>query len=83
MAYVITDNCKMDFLCADDCSTSAIHPTKDEPDANSVTQLFIDPEACIDCGSCVALCPNDAIFPIDDLPADKAQFAQKNAAHFG
>jgi len=82
MAYVITDACTKDFLCAESCSTYAIHPTKDEADAGTVSQLFIDPDACIDCGSCAAECPSNAIFVADELPADKAQFAALNAAHF-
>jgi NAD-dependent dihydropyrimidine dehydrogenase PreA subunit len=82
MAYVITDACVKDFLCAPECSTNAIHPMSDEEGADAVSQLFINPDECIDCGSCVAVCPSDAIFPIDELPADKAAFAEKNAAHF-
>ncbi|HEY0306556.1 MAG TPA: ferredoxin family protein [Acidobacteriaceae bacterium] len=82
MPYVITDACTKDFLCADSCSTAAIHPTQDEADAGTVSQLFIDPDACIDCGSCAAECPSGAIFTSDELPADKAHFADLNAAHF-
>jgi NAD-dependent dihydropyrimidine dehydrogenase PreA subunit len=82
MAYVITDACVKDFLCAPECSTNAIHPMSDEEGADAVPQLFINPDECIDCGSCIAVCPSDAIFPLDELPADKAAFAEKNAAHF-
>jgi len=82
MAYVITDACVKDFICSTECSTDAIHPLKDEDGADTVTQLFINPDECIDCGSCIAVCPSDAIFPIDELPADKADFAEKNAAYF-
>lgn len=81
MAYVITDACVKDFLCATECSTYAIHPTKDEPNADT-TQLFINPDECIDCGNCISICPSGAIYPLDELPADKADFAEKNAAHF-
>jgi hypothetical protein len=28
------------------------------------------------------VCQSNAIFPIDELPADKAAFAEKNAAYF-
>lgn len=82
MAYVITDKCVKDFLCVDACTTDAIHPTKDEPSADTVTQLFINANDCIDCGSCISVCVSDAIFPEADLPADKAGFAGKNAAYF-
>jgi NAD-dependent dihydropyrimidine dehydrogenase PreA subunit len=82
MPYVITDACQKDFLCATECATTAIHPLSDEADANTVSQLFINPDECIDCGSCISICPSNAIYPIDELPADKADFAEKNAAHF-
>jgi len=83
MAYVITDACEKDFLCVDSCSTYAIHPAKDEAGSDEVSQLFINPDECIDCGNCITTCPHDAIYPLDELPADKADFAAKNAAHFG
>ena len=82
MAYVITDACAKDFLCASECSTDAIHPLKDEPAGYTVTQLFINPDECIDCGNCISICPSGAIYPIDELPAEKAEFAEKNAAYF-
>jgi NAD-dependent dihydropyrimidine dehydrogenase PreA subunit len=44
--------------------------------------LFINPDECIDCGNCASICAQEAIFSIDDLPADKAQFAAKNKAYF-
>lgn len=82
MAYVITDACQKDFLCAAECTTTAIHPMSDEAGADTVSQLFINPDECIDCGNCISICPSNAIFPIDELPADKAEFAAKNAAYF-
>jgi ferredoxin len=82
MAYVITDACIKDFACVDGCPSDAIHPTQSDADAETVSQLFINPDDCIDCGSCADTCPQGAIFPIDDLPADKAQFAEKNQAHY-
>jgi len=32
---------------------------------------YINPADCMDCGGCVAECPTNSIFAIDDLPADK------------
>jgi ferredoxin len=81
MAYVITDACTKDFVCVEGCATNAIHPTQEE-DATNVTQLFINPDECIDCGNCAANCPSGAIFTVEELPADKAEFAEKNAAYF-
>lgn len=82
MAYVITDNCIKDGLCLDACPNESIRPLATDADYETVTQLFINPEECLDCGACVSACTSDAIFPLDELPADKAQFAEINAAHF-
>ena len=82
MAYVITDACIKDFICATECSTAAIAPMEGDAAAGTVSQLFINPDVCIDCGSCISSCEHGAIFSIDDLPADKAQFTAKNKAYF-
>ena len=82
MAYVITDACIKDFVCAAECSTAAIAPTADDAAAGSVAQLFINPDECIDCGNCADLCAQNAIFPGDELPEEKAQFAKMNKAYF-
>jgi ferredoxin len=81
MAYVITDACTKDFICASECATAAIAPAS-AGNAAGVSQLFINPDECIDCGNCASVCPSNAIFSLDDLPADKAQFADKNKAYF-
>lgn len=52
------------------------------PAAGTVSQVFINPDECIDCGNCADLCAQNAIFPTDELPADKAHFAEKNRAYF-
>jgi len=83
MAYVITDSCAKDNLCLDSCPSEAIHPTKDEPAYATVTQLFINPAECLDCGACAPECPTNSIFAAEELPADKAEFAAKNAEFFG
>jgi NAD-dependent dihydropyrimidine dehydrogenase PreA subunit len=82
MAYVITDACTKDFECVKVCPVDCIHPKEDEPKVAEAKQLFIEPEACIDCGACVPVCPTSAIFPVDELPADKAQFAQLNIDYY-
>lgn len=83
MAYVIVDTCTKDNLCVDACPVDCIHPKQDEGDYEATTQLFIDPEACIDCGACIPVCPTNSIFILEELPADKADFAGKNAAYYG
>jgi NAD-dependent dihydropyrimidine dehydrogenase PreA subunit len=82
MAYVVTDACTKDFVCVEECSTAAIAPRSGDAKAGTVSQVFINPDECIDCGNCADLCAQNAIYPIDDLPADKVQFAEKNQAYF-
>jgi NAD-dependent dihydropyrimidine dehydrogenase PreA subunit len=82
MAYVITDACTKDLECVAVCPVDCIHPKDDAPDFAATSQLYIDPETCIDCGACVPVCPVTAIHPVEELPEDKAQFAQVNADWF-
>jgi len=82
MAYVITDTCTKDMLCVDTCPSDSIHPRADEADFEAATQLFINPELCMDCGACVPVCTTNSIFPVEEVPADKAKFVELNAKHF-
>lgn len=82
MAYVITDSCIKDELCVEVCPTDCIHPKKDEPKFEAATQLYIDPAGCIDCGACIPACTSDSIFTAEDLPEDKKEFLEKNAAYY-
>ncbi|MGB0064457.1 MAG: ferredoxin family protein [Terracidiphilus sp.] len=82
MAFVVTDACIKDFLCVAECSTAAIAPAAGDAAAATVSQVFINPDECIDCGNCTSICESNAIFALEDLPADKADFAEKNRAYF-
>ena len=84
MTYIIAEPCidEKDASCVDACPVDCIHPTKDEPEFESATQLYIDPDECIDCGACVDPCPVDAIFDEADLPAEWDNFIQTNADYF-
>ena len=82
MPYVITDACTKDFVCVAECATASIAPAVDHPDAASVTQLFINPDECIDCGNCADICAQHAIFAVEDLPAGKEHFAETNKTYF-
>jgi Fe-S-cluster-containing hydrogenase component 2 len=53
-----------------------------DPAAATVSQVYINPEDCIACGNCASICAQSAIFALDELPADKAGFAEKNRAYF-
>lgn len=72
MAYVIAEPCidHMDQTCVEVCPVDCI---SFDPDRDR--KLHIDPDACIDCGSCEASCPNDAIFRADKLPREWAAYA--------
>src|SRR6202158_3802158 len=76
MAYVIAEPCigTKDTACVDACPVDCIHPKKSttyddgRPTFDEVSQLYIDPVECIDCGACVPVCPVSAIFVLDDHP---------------
>jgi NAD-dependent dihydropyrimidine dehydrogenase PreA subunit len=60
-----------------------IHPKKNttyddgRPTFDEVSQLYIDPIECIDCGACVPVCPVSAIFALDDLPDKWKHFTRR------
>jgi ferredoxin--NADP+ reductase len=82
MAYVITQSCCNDAICAAVCPTRCIHPTPDEPGYDDAEMLYIDPRACIDCDACVTVCPVDAIYPLSEIPAELARYEKINAEYF-
>jgi ferredoxin len=43
------------------------------------SQLYIDPEHCIDCEACIPECPVEAIFLDADVPAKWTNFISLNA----
>jgi NAD-dependent dihydropyrimidine dehydrogenase PreA subunit len=84
MPYVIAEPCigNKDASCVDVCPVDCIHPTRDEPEFETVAQLYIDPDECIDCDACVEACPFDATFPDDQLPSNWADYAERNRAFY-
>jgi ferredoxin len=85
MAHIIAQPCigTKDASCVAVCPVDCIHPTKDEAaEFAKVEMLYIDPDACIDCGLCVDECPVTAIFPQEDLPAEWSEFIEKNAQYY-
>lgn len=82
MTYVVTDLCTKCMKCAGVCPVTCIHPGQGEEGLDRVPQVYINPDECISCGACAGECPVSAIFPDEDLPADKKQFAQTNAAYY-
>lgn len=82
MAYVITDACVKDFVCVAECATGAIAPAAGDPAAATLSQVYINPDECIDCGNCATVCANNAVYAECDLPAEKEHFAGINKLYF-
>ena len=82
--YVITEPCigTKDTACVDVCPVDCIHPRKDEPGYADSTMLFIDPDACIDCGACQPACPVEAIYRDEDVPKKWQDYIALNADHY-
>ena len=80
MTYIITEPCinVKDTACVDVCPVDCIHPRKDEPEFPEVTQLYINPDECIDCGACEPACPVAAIFPEEEVPEKWKNYIQIN-----
>ena len=76
--YVITEACigVKDATCVDVCPAACIHTTPDAP------QYYIDPDVCIACEQCVLVCPVNAIFLDDELPAHLQEYLEVNARFF-
>jgi NAD-dependent dihydropyrimidine dehydrogenase PreA subunit len=84
MGYVIAQPCigVKDTACVAVCPVDCIHPTASEAGFDAAEQLFIDPVVCVNCHLCIDECPVRAIFPDDDVPAQWAEFIERNAAHY-
>jgi len=78
MAYVIAEPCigTKDKSCVDVCPVDCIHGKDDDP------QLYIDPDECINCGACEAVCPVQAIFEEGMLPPQWESFIAVNRDYF-
>jgi NAD-dependent dihydropyrimidine dehydrogenase PreA subunit len=73
MAYVIAQPCVdvKDKACVDECPVDCIYEGQ--------RMLYIHPEECVDCGACEPVCPTQAIYYEDDLPAEWADYLRANA----
>jgi NAD-dependent dihydropyrimidine dehydrogenase PreA subunit len=76
LAFVITEPCVdvMDQACMRICPVACIHF-----DAGKDRKLYIDPDACIDCGACAPVCPVQAIDADFDLPPPWGAYADIDA----
>lgn len=79
MAYVIAEPCidRSDQSCVAVCPVDCI-----SSDLTVDRKFYIDPDGCIDCGSCETACPNQAIFRADQLPPQWVDFAWIDAAWY-
>lgn len=79
MSYVIAEPCvdRMDQSCVQVCPVDAIHSQEGVD-----RKLYIDPDTCMECGTCAAACPNGAIYQADSLPSQFADYAWLDAAWF-
>ena len=95
MAYVITSKCAgcLDSACVDVCPCDCIVgpvpldelravPAKDRGARFPGIQMFIHPDECVDCGACVPVCPEEAIYADADVPAEHAADIERNARFF-
>jgi NAD-dependent dihydropyrimidine dehydrogenase PreA subunit len=79
MAYVIAEPC----IDRNDQSCVAVCPVDCISSVEGVDRKFyIDPDNCIDCGSCEQACPNGAIFAAEALPVEWAGFAWVDATWY-
>lgn len=78
MAYIIAEPCVgvKDKACVEVCPVDCIKGTETD------TQLYINPDECIDCGACEPVCPVSAIFIQEELPEKWAQYTEINKKYF-
>ncbi|OLT21705.1 ferredoxin [Ornithinimicrobium sp. CNJ-824] len=76
MTYVIAQPCidVVDRACVEECPVDCIYEGE--------RALYIHPDECVDCGACEPVCPVEAIYYEDDLPAEFTPYLQDNADFF-
>lgn len=76
MTYVIALPCVdlKDKACIEECPVDCIY----EGDR----MLYIHPDECVDCGACEPVCPTEAIFYEDDVPAEFEEYKAANKDFF-
>ena len=83
MAYIIVPElCTKDNLCFEACPEACISPAEGDANYEASESLFINPDGCTDCSVCVVVCPSDAIYLADDVPAEYTDAIAKNKAYF-
>jgi ferredoxin len=76
MTYVIASACidVKDGACQTACPVECIY--------EGGRMMYIQPDECINCGLCLSVCPVDAIFAEEDLPAEERSYLKINVEFF-
>ena len=76
MTYVIAEPCidVLDRACVEECPVDCIY--------EGARALYIHPDECVDCGACEPVCPVEAIYYEDDVPARWLAFTEDNTRFF-
>lgn len=76
MTYIIAEPCVdvLDKACIEECPVDCIY------EGNRM--LYIHPDECVDCGACEPVCPVEAIFFEDDVPAEWPGYVSANVDFF-
>jgi NAD-dependent dihydropyrimidine dehydrogenase PreA subunit len=76
VTYVIGEPCidVMDRACVEECPVDCIY--------EGGRALYINLDECVDCGACEPVCPVEAIYYEDDLPAQWSSYREDNARFF-
>ncbi len=74
MTYIVTERCVGSRYteCVADCPVDCFYELQDP------AMLIINPDECIDCDACVALCPVNAIYPESEVPDEYQEWLEKN-----
>jgi NAD-dependent dihydropyrimidine dehydrogenase PreA subunit len=72
VTYVIAEPCidLKDRACVEECPVDCIY--------EGARMLYIHPTECVDCGACEPVCPVEAIFFENDLPAQYNAYLAAN-----
>jgi len=76
MTFVIAQPCVdvKDKACIEACPVDCIYEGE--------RSLYIHPDECVDCGACDPVCPVEAIFYLDDVPDEWAEYTRANVEFF-
>lgn len=76
VTYVVAEPCVdiLDKASTEECPVGCIY--------QGGRTLYIHPDECVDCGACEPVCPQEAIFHVDDLPPEYGLHRQANINFF-